>query len=66
MALITCTECGKRISSSASACPHCGKSRANVWSWFNRTAGNVLTILIILGFLLFLFSTIGGYLLLHK
>ncbi|MBO4286332.1 MAG: zinc-ribbon domain-containing protein [Bacilli bacterium] len=29
MALITCPECGKEISSTASACPHCGFQIAN-------------------------------------
>ena len=29
MALIACKECGRQISDSANACPHCGKLTAN-------------------------------------
>jgi hypothetical protein len=42
MALVTCRECGKQISSDARACPHCGKvqpdrseaARMKFWAWF--------------------------------
>ncbi len=30
MALVTCKECGKEISSEAKVCPHCGVRRINV------------------------------------
>jgi hypothetical protein len=35
MAMITCEECNKEISSTAKACPHCGAKvpHAKVWPW---------------------------------
>ena len=47
MALVACQECKKEISSAAKACPHCGK--VSLSHQINKSAGNVVVILIILG-----------------
>ena len=35
MAMIKCNECGKEISDTAKACPHCGAKvpRPSIWPW---------------------------------
>lgn len=40
MALITCPECGNKISSFAEACPHCGRPRATMVVPEERLAGS--------------------------
>lgn len=46
MALIACYECGKRISSDAAKCPHCGAAskKAKFAAWLYVLAG-ILTLI---------------------
>ncbi|OPX99586.1 MAG: hypothetical protein A4E60_02727 [Syntrophorhabdus sp. PtaB.Bin047] len=46
MSLITCKECGKEYSSSAKACPHCGKRRT---TGFTKFVGGFFALLILFG-----------------
>jgi hypothetical protein len=55
MALVTCSDCSKEMSSDAPACPHCGKPNAAVAkkkSTSTRDAGCLLMVLALLGSLL--------------
>ena len=64
MALINCKECGKEMSSSASACPSCGKPAEDVAKKErSKKRGNVQgagCLIIIVGFVLMLLSPIVG------
>ncbi len=46
MAMTTCKECGKEISSSAHVCPHCGKKRAH-WSLMKIVGLSFLAIVVL-------------------
>jgi hypothetical protein len=53
--MIECDECKAQISSTAAACPHCG--RVSFASKVNKTLGNVLKMLFTL-FLILMFAVI--------
>ena len=50
MAMTTCGECGKEISTTAKACPHCGASMSNTTGKILKVAIFVLLGLIVLVF----------------
>jgi predicted nucleic acid-binding Zn ribbon protein len=51
MALVTCQECGKDVSSEAAACPHCGYSRKPQVKKKKRFRWSVILITVILALL---------------
>lgn len=53
MGLITCTECGGKMSTSARFCPHCGSTEISAIRMKKTIIAGCL------GFLLFLFLLIG-------
>jgi hypothetical protein len=55
MALIRCFECGKKVSSTAYTCPHCGVTIKKAVDW-GRNIGCILCS----AALLFFFYIIGG------
>lgn len=61
MALITCPECSKEISDSASACPHCGYplKEANPFKYKNKETKSNKSIRPMLWGILFIFA--GAY-----
>jgi rRNA maturation endonuclease Nob1 len=57
MAMISCTECGKQISTSAKSCPNCGSTshRRKIWPWIVGVPAFVFIAMLIYG------STIPEY-----
>lgn len=53
MALITCNECGREVSSSAPACPHCGKVRKRPGGCLELIAGAIIVVIAIAVFMHF-------------
>lgn len=51
MAMVTCGECGREISSQAKACPNCGAKmgRAGIWPWMLLFFAGVCGIFVVLG-----------------
>ena len=51
MAMVTCGECGREISSQAMACPSCGAKvgRAGIWPWMLLFFAGVCGIFVMIG-----------------
>lgn len=47
MAMISCSECKKEISDSATVCPHCGKKNYFELPWAVRIIGGIIGLIIL-------------------